>query len=333
MYSSPHFVLDRRGAVRFIPNEDIRCVIATHDTIVVDDRYHTNNLGFIDHMDYAANINGTETGKTYAFVGNSFTAGMGGGHPWVPKLRDRIKATTNIEIYNLGVPGTSVQHFHKVLKSVSHDLPVTHIVLIAISTDLYRSLWVPITSSTEIRFCRKRELRSCRAGPPQATIIDYHAPAEAILRHVRRVAQDAIGKRSMRGDRSSDSDFSQIATMWAERTRSHLLIRFVRQLQNFRHIPPDARELEHNLRALATIRAEFSRVPIVFAHFPESEEVNAGTYSIDVKGRIEALGIDYLPLLEECPWSRTMFHPREGHPNAGGYDNVSRCLAKYLFAS
>ena len=54
MLGSPTFQTDHGGAVRYVPNQTGRSVILQGGDIVYDVRFHTNDLGFIDHEDYSS---------------------------------------------------------------------------------------------------------------------------------------------------------------------------------------------------------------------------------------------------------------------------------------
>ena len=67
-----------------------------------------------------------------------------------------------------------------------------------------------------------------------------------------------------------------------------------------------------------------------FIHLPEKEEVAAGAYSINLRRKIEALGISYYAALHEDEWTLERFFSKNNHPNSIGYeaiaDYVARCL-------
>jgi hypothetical protein len=316
MYNSAPFRIDSLGALRYVPNQAIQSAMVFHDEVVFEDRFATNNLGFVDHEDYAAGGRDVSATRRVLLVGDSFTSGMGGGEPWVPKLRESLGG--DVYAYNLGVIGAGVQHFEKLIKSFAREIAFTDIVLLPITNDFYRPLWMPVTEGNKIRFCTERERATCSEKPVVSWVIDYRESTEIVPR-VRRLRQQ---------EEPEGRGFGP----WTERSGSHLLIRISRFLDARTRRGPDPRALEKSLEILADLRAAFPETPIVVAHFPEQVEVSTGQYSVDLRQRVEDLGIRYFPLLTECSWSLSMYYQKEGHPNARGYENVSRCLADHLLA-
>jgi lysophospholipase L1-like esterase len=298
------------------------------DSIEFDVVYPTNNLGLIDHRDYPVD---TDSRFQYAFVGDSFTYGMG-ADPWVPNLRDRLHARgSDIEIYNLGVNGASIRHFRTLLSSVAAELPITHIVVIAISNDFYRRWWVPIVTADGTSMCwdppdcGKTRLLSpiIDFGAAPAALVTWYRDVRAAL--LRQQAADPVWKRAL----------------W--RSQLYLLLRRgVRQIYGrFVPIAPeqDPNDLEDparlgpNLEALAGIRTDFPKLPITLAHFPQVDEVRNGRYELDLAQEASDLAIDYFPALMRCSWSADMYHAANLHPNAVGYRNFADCLWLHLSSS
>jgi hypothetical protein len=323
MYSAPHYVLDDFGAVRHLPNKDVRAVRVREGRIVTDDRFHTNNLGLIDDRDYPIAGSQERTGERYAVAGNSFTVGMGGGEAWIPRLRDSLRVRSpDVEMYNLGVIGTGVEQFHDLLTSVSRQLTFTHIVIVVISHDFERGRWRPLTSDKEIRYCRMdRKIEVCLQMPPHATVIDDDASPEEILHHVRMRRPELEASRETNPVlRLMDSSGSRLLRLTKRKLRT-IWREQIGYTQD---------RIEANLRALAAIRSKFADKPVILAHFPDVWEVQKGRYSRDLAARVAAVGVEYFPMLTECAWSPAMFHVRDPHPNRAGYDNAVRCLASRL---
>lgn len=320
MFSSPHFRTDDAGAVRYIANEDVRSISVYDGSIEYDVRYHTNNLGFIDDRDYADSTVGQPTLERYAIAGNSFTAGIHGGKPWVPALRaDLSAAVGRTEVYNLGIEGTGVRQFADLLVSFARERPFTHIVIVAISDDFRRTRWRPLTSATEIRYCDPANMAQCPHQAPTATVIGYHDSKAAVLEHVRRVGRETAARRTRPG-------VSERLRALAQHSQ---LLRRVSRIVKARSAAR-RRRVDANVAALAGLKARFPTVPITFIHLPEKEEVQIGAYLLDAERRVRELGITYYPALRLCRWSPEMFLPRDNHPNAIGYQQVERCVLKLL---
>ena len=315
MFSSETFQLDANGAVRYLPNKNIRTVTVYKGEIEYDVDFHTNNLGFVDYEDYGMEDDPNK--KYYAFVGDSFTAGFHGGEPWVPKLHEEVK-DNGIEIYNLGVGGTGFEHFYRLLDSVRGQLSITHIVVLAISSDLRRGFWYPLTNTMDIRFCRENEQETeCSKRPPIAKVIPPASTHEDIL----RLADDIAPERT--NSRSASRKFL---------TQSKLLVFIARALRNLME-KDDYEYIEGPLRSLRNIRNKFPLAEIHLIHLPQKQEVTKGDYLVkDIGNSVREIGIMYFPALKECGWSDRMFFVQDGHPNRLGYENIAECVSNYLFA-
>ena len=310
LFSSPTWQQDAGNAIRYLPNRKIRTVGVHDGNIEYDIQFRTNNLGFVDHVDYARDT--TSGRKHYAFVGDSFTAGYHGGEPWVPRLRDRVRGR-NIGIYNLGIDGTGVGNFSRLLKSASQQISITTIVIVAISNDFRRDYWYPQVQGNDISFCRET------AGPPEcgrvARVIPHDSPVVEIRKIAKQVADDREeGKSIFR--------------------RSRLLALLKQTKRNlFGQSAYSKKSLEHSLLSLKKIRDAFPAAEIHLVHLPQKEEVAMGAYMLDFGKRVEETGIRYFPALKRCDWSGDMFFKHDPHPNKAGYENISSCVSNYLFKS
>ena len=315
MFSTEALLLDANGAVRYLPNKDIRTVAVYKGELEYDVDFHTNNLGFVDYEDYEMETDPNK--KYYAFVGDSFTAGFHGGEPWVPKLYKGIK-DNGIEIYNLGVSGTGFEHFYRLLESVRAQLRITHIVILAISDDLLREFWYPLTNSSDIRFCRENEgATQCSEHPATAKVISPESTYEDIL----TVADDMEFERMK----------AQI-TIRRFLKQSELLVFIVSAVRKFMS-EYDYEYIETSLRSLRKIRDNFPLAEIHLVHLPQKQEVKKGDYLVEHIGKsVREMGILYFPALKECEWSKSMFYVKDGHPNSLGYENIAECVSSYLFA-
>jgi hypothetical protein len=327
MYSSRHWRLDDRGAVRHIPNETVRLVSVFDEAVEFDVLFRTNNLGLVDHRDYPV---ASGSGSQYAFVGDSFTHGMG-AEPWVPKLRDELRAAGHdLEIYNLGVNGASAQHFRKLLLSVAEELPLSHIVIITISNDFLRPWWVPVETAAGGLMCR--DPPACESARPLPPIIDRAAPADELIDLHRAMRAEAAKRQPV--------DALWRRALW--QSELYLLVRRTALGLIQRFAPPappptgfvdleDPQLLTVNLEALAGIRTDFPNLPITLAHFPQIGEIEAAEYEFDFSAATASARIDYFQALTQCEWSVDMYHRVNSHPNAAGYRNFARCLSRHLF--
>lgn len=310
LFSSPTWQQDAENAIRYLPNQKIRTVAVYNANIEYDVQFHTNNLGFIDHVDYARDA--VSNRKHYAFVGDSFTAGYHGGEPWVPQLRDRVR-NRNTGIYNLGIDGTGAEHFSRLLKSVNRQLSFTTIVIVAISNDFRRDYWYPQVQGNDIGFCREK------AGPPKCDPIARIIPQDTAVAEVQKIA------KQIADDREEDKGIfkqSQLLALFKQ-TKRNL---FDRPVYSENHV-------ERSLLLLRNIRDAFPLAEIHLVHLPQKEEVATGAYLLDFGERMEGTGIRYFPALKRCNWSGDMYFKHDAHPNSAGYKNISSCVSNYLFKS
>jgi hypothetical protein len=323
-YSAPYFEADSQGAVRHIRSQAFRLTTVYDESIEFDVKYRTNDLGFVDHQDYLPPRPPPAGARRYAFAGDSFVEGMG-AEPWVPRLRDRLReAGADIEIYNLGLMGASLQHVRALLKSTAAEVPITDILIIVISNDFYRPNWVPLVTGDEVRFCRDPE--AC-PGNGFTRLASYEASQEELIQRSRdlRAAQLGVGED---------------VPLWRRLIRKSELIRVVRRSarQLSRRISGESpatdlenpADLQDNLAALVGVRSDFPDLPIHLVRVPQKEEVVQGRYTLDVEREARAANIEYFPALTACPWTVDMFYPRDAHPNERGYAHLTRCVANYL---
>jgi len=306
-------VQDEAGAIRYPPHRSVRSVLLSADGIDFDVRYPTNDLGLIDHRDYGS---GSVDGRAWAFVGDSFAAGVEGGTPWIPKLRD----DSGLEIYNLGMGATGIQQFAKTLLSERERLSFSDIVIVAISDDFFRPLWAPLVEGDELRICLEDEhAAQCRERRPIAFLIEPDLSETAILAHGDEVRQRAASARAVR------SRLKQFL-------RSSRLLLFSKRLAEAtaeRNALRSA-ELIGNLAALDQIRLDFPESRIRFIQIPDKYEALRGRYDFDASAEVEQRGIDYFDALNGCEWSPDLYFPRDRHPNASGYVALAQCVAGYL---
>lgn len=308
------------GSIRHPANTNIREVAVYHDKIEYDVSYHTNNLGFIDTKDYRKEVG---AGRRYfAFVGDSFAAGVHGGAAWVPKLRsNRLGA----EVYNMGVAGTGFDHFYRLLHDMKGRISITDIIIVAITDDLYRDFWHPYMTGNDIHFCAvPGEHANC-----QENFVASLLPVDASPEAVKALAGKKYREQRARYRKYAETD-SISAKIAAKLYDSHLYYygRIVSDSLSRSH---PASSVDSAIVSLVKIRADFPDARIKLVHLPQKYEVATRTYASNIREQVTAVGIDYFPALDACTWSTDMFFRRDGHPNRLGYDNIARCVSGYLF--
>ena len=182
--------IDEAGAIRYAPHQSMRMVVMFSDEIEVDVRFATNNVGLFDHRDY---LPGPTTRRRYAFVGDSYAAGVEGARPWIPALRDRAE----IDAHALGVSATGMLAFEKMLQSHLRAFPCTDVVFVAISDDFLRPLWRPLAVGDEMRMCPATETDStCMQRPPTTYLMPLETPAAELVAKARGFMERRESERS-----------------------------------------------------------------------------------------------------------------------------------------
>ncbi|MEI6437720.1 MAG: HAD hydrolase-like protein [Candidatus Omnitrophota bacterium] len=184
MWGDPNFETDASGAVRFAKNASVRELAVYGDHIEYSIFYKTNNMGFVDDIDYGTGVEPSGFKKKIAFVGDSFSVGSA-GYPWVTQLRHDLAASgKQIMIYNFSVPGTGVQHFARLLNSVSRELEFSDIYILGISAAFERPFWTPLTESGGLFYCKGGDCRDKRRA---ASIVGSRSTPEEILEQLKSV--------------------------------------------------------------------------------------------------------------------------------------------------
>lgn len=321
LFSSSPFKLYTGGSIRYYPDKKIREIAVYNDRIEYDVNYSTNNLGFIDSKNYV--YEALPGKKYYALVGDSFTAGVNGGEPWVPTLRNsRLQA----EVYNFGVAATGFEHFYRLLHDMKDKLKITHIILVVITDDFFRGYWHPLVVDGNISFCSE-SLEHSRCQPiPVSSIVPINASADEVRKISKnkykeiRARIDEINAPSGLRDKIESLLYDDSAIYYYAKV---LLDTYKRSNQ--------PSNIEDAIESMRKIRSEFPSAEIHLVHLPQKYEVTTKNYHINVADQVREIGINYYPALEKCSWSKEMFFQRDGHPNRLGYENIARCVSQYLF--
>ena len=305
-FTDTPFLHDERGT-HYPPNRAVRAAPVTREGLEWDARFTTNNLGFVDHRDYSED---GPAGPSLVFVGDSYAAGVEGGKPWIPDLRD----TLGLRIYNLGMGATGVQHFERLIQGLPRWIAPTEIVVIAISDDFFRPLWRPLVSSGQIRLCAEQESDAvCGQRPVTAHLIEQDG--QDLVSRARQIRAEAAP--ATRGTRS-----------WLSSSR--LLVFVKRSVEQLWRRRLRAAVFEENLRALRRIGAKHLGARVRLVHVPDKYELRLGRYEIDLAAEAKAARIEYIAVLGNCPLTPGDFFAHDDHPNAVGYRKLSDCVSRLL---
>lgn len=329
-YTLPAFIDDGYGSVRYAPNAEIREVAIFGEQIDYDRRQRSNNLGFLDHLDY-----GPADAGTYGvvFIGDSFTAGSG-GYPWVPELRERIHNPSSTRIYNLGIGSASIYHMDKLLASFEQQVGFQEVNVLVITDDFFRPFWRPVQRDGSLWFCpTEGERVDCSAW--RRPIIYQMAPTDTV-ETLRARAQEiyATGRYPTHPAPSALQQFRlyRIACDAYHRIRPSQANEIACPHLHYHHYRSHEKNAQY-IQAMSVVRGWPERYPGVkfrLFHVPEKSEVAVGKYTLDVADDLRATSIDFVPLLETCRWTIDMYYEHDSHPTLDGYRHLRDCVAPHL---
>ncbi|MEI7818186.1 MAG: SGNH/GDSL hydrolase family protein, partial [Desulfuromonadales bacterium] len=281
---------------------------------------NTNNLGFVDSKNYS--YESIPKKSYYAFVGDSFTVGAGGGGAWVASLRNN---KLNAEVYNFGVAGTGFEHFYRLLHEMKNKVKITHIIIVAITDDFFRAFWHPLVNGDKIYFCEKQGLHSICQPIPIATII----PENASKSEIREISKIKFKEHRAKIDELNavNNSQSKLCSLLYDESAIFYYLKLFFDSYNRLHQPTN---IAYSIESIRRIRNEFPLAEINLIHLPQKYEVMTNNYSINIADQVTELGINYYPALEKCNWTRDMFFTRDAHPNKHGYENITKCVSEYL---
>jgi len=320
LFSSPVFKLYSGGAVRYQPNERIREAAVYNGTIEYDVQYTTNNMGFVDTINYG---NNSQAGKNfYAFVGDSFTTGVNGGAPWVAKLRNnKLRA----EVYNFGVAATGFEHFYKLMHEMKDKVRITHIVIVAITDDFFRGYWHPLMVNGNINFCSLSGSHQVCMPVPVASIMPLDAP-EAELLEISKTRYKEIRAR-VNEINAANSLQAKLESLFYDDSALYYYAKLLHDTYKRSH---QSGNIDNAIEMIRKIKSEYPLAEMHLIHLPQKYEVSTGNYHINIADQIKMTGVGYFPALEKCSWSVDMFFKRDAHPNKSGYENIEKCISEYL---
>lgn len=304
LFSQAPWQWDERGFVRFAPRATIRTAAVYDGAIEYDVRFVTNADGFIDERDYAP----APGLRTLAVLGDSFTAGYHGGEAWVPTLRQAPGFDPERDrLLNLGVSGTGLLNFEKILEAYDPAFGFAEILLVVIRSDFDRPLWRPIAHAGHIFQCEwTQPLADCPRPPSRMLTFDIGVPSEGIRQRVIEVHGTAD------------------AAPWRRFKDTSFLLGAIRELRNRAHA-----DLGPGFEALARMRERHPDARIQLLHLPQKREIVTGRFE-PLRGPVEAAGVAYLDGWKTCGLELDDFYPVDAHPNSSGYAKIRACAARAL---
>lgn len=322
--SSPTLQRAQDGAVFYLPNQQIREVFVYDEKIEYDYTYPTNNLGLIDTIDYPEVL--TDSKNSLALVGDSFTAGVGGG-AWVANLREKLQQVDrNLQIYNLGVVGAGIEHFYRILKHFEQRLKYSQIILIAISDDFHRLYWYPKVNEKEIRMCPEGEHESiCAKRWPMSRLIEANATRSDIDLAVKSFKS----WREQQESKSSYLEKSRFIGLLLKAIQDQPLFIMAEKRQELGSMLKNYM-YQKNLDWLETIVKAYPTKQITLIHLPIREEIKNNRFDIELEPSLKKIGVTYLSGLELCGLQEQDYHINDRHPNNAGYDKITTCSERII---
>jgi hypothetical protein len=316
------FATNACGGVHYAPKRSLRSVAVYDDRIAYDVRFATNDLGYVDGVDYAVPA---KPGRRITFVGDSFTAGYhAGGTTWLARLRELAQRTQpDVVLHNLGVDGAGLVHFLRNLRCFEQEVPAGEIVVLFISDDLRRPAWTPRESKDLIQFCYPADCSGARLDVP--TLEGRAETQEELVARARFLYEQRWSERP----RSAFERLwraSQLVSLLSE-ARGRLARRAGDADGASLFTPAERAGI---LRLLQKFRADFGADRLRFLHLPQKPEVARGSYSEDVSGLFREHGLAYVPLLGRCEFSEDGFLELDPHPNERGYAQILACVRREL---
>jgi len=291
-YGENTFKVEDNQAVHYRPNALIRSIAVYYNKVEYDTKHQSNNLGFLSDTDYKK-----EDKKGILFLGDSFTAGVGSTTPWIPKLD---KHYADINLYSLGVTGTGVENFYRTYEKFENTLNYDTVVIMAISDDMTRPLWKPVEKDGWIYF-------------------DYKNKRQPIM-------------RTIKSDVESDSLLypEQLFLIKGYKLVKEKLLHKKEKHLNFGNMPRKPYEASYRSLEKIVKLAKQKDKRVIFVHLLEKREFHHAKYRFNLKERIEALGIEYFPIIGKYRMDLSMYHVHDGHPNDKGYQRISEIVADIL---
>ena len=305
MYSSPSFKASENESVKYVPNVMIRSLAIYGNKIEYDITKKTNNLGFYDDIPYERS--GPQV-KDIVFVGDSFTAGVGGEKNWLGQVRNTLNQS-NVKVYNLGVAATGIHQFFNQLKVFEKKIPFDEVNIMVISHDFFRKIWYPYESAGNIWFCYKD--LSCPHSPfPIIYKAEHTDSHESLIKQTTQIYQQKHKKLK----------FYQKMGLY-----KLYKLYFYKKREDSKNIM-----YTESLNKLKMMFNTFPNAKFRLFHIPEKQEVHANQYSINIEQDMQNIGIEYIPLLTQCSWSKNMYHKLDAHPNDIGYANLAKCITQIM---
>lgn len=303
-YSPQAMIAGPEGAVHYRPSSRVRSKAVYGGIAEYEVSAPINDLGYIDSVDYHR----VSADRAVAVVGDSLTAGYHGGEPWVPKLRAAPELKGRA-VYNLGMEGVGTRTFLANLRRAERRLAFDTVLMVGIGPDFTRVPWHPVERGGLMWLCPSDQSEEdCLATPTDLRILDFATPSIDASAGSPRLSLSYRLRQVVR------AIFPSLSTLQRNLRTS---------IQLKAEIPDAAR------RDFADFRQWGGNRTLVFLHVPLREETERRSFLTPLREIAEAHGIRYVSGLD-CGFTPKDYFPRDGHPNAAGYDRLRACAAAAL---
>lgn len=327
VWSSPVMRYWPDGSVRMGITGDLRMAAIAQGKAVYDDVHCVNRQGFLDCIDYAD----ISAPVRVAFAGDSVMAGQG-APPWFPGLREQNKATSDVALFNLGIPGAGVQQYVDLARRTQKEFGWTHVVLPVFCDNFRRRPWVPLERDQLLWFCPRQDfdpLRGCSGSEhPVGAIAGLQATLPELIGaagHLRSV----LNQGSAPG--------RPIAPAPGFKGAARQLISYSAVLQALNraragvHQRTLLRDLElDNIRAARELSAELGDQRVeLWWWSPDTELPDAEASCRTLKESLRAEPY-FRDIAGSCALDLTDVHAADPHVNPAGYRKITSCFSTAL---
>lgn len=263
--------------------------------------FQTNNLGLVQTTPIQPLL------PSMLILGDSFTEGQG-APPWFEHFRESL-ISKDIQLINGGLIGTGFQQWkllHDHLKE--KGINVTKLVVIFISHDYLRSVWNypahTLACISDYNTCIGNE--NFYGKPPTEKMTGYLEK----LRTYRMACATGLNEKIK---------YYLPATALALKRIQNILIPIEYRRK---------REIDSNHSVIAELITLYDD-NVLFVHIPQKEETknkrinSIGTMAVN---DIKSLNGVLYDGLTKCGFNESDYHINDSHPNARGYEKVSKCV-------
>jgi hypothetical protein len=245
------------------------------------------------------------------FLGDSYTEGQG-APPWFYQFESYWPKDAKYQVINGGILGTGFETWRRLYETICARAQVKKIVFIFISSDWIRPVWQFTDQDLQ---CLK-SASACKGSDNYFGLPENPVEANFQINRIARARTDYLAQRKREQNIFKASAIYQrllwpAYNMWWPRRKAEEEVNF-----------------EQSESAILAIANELGAHNLLFIHLPQKDELNSGMASEGRRGRdfIRTNGFAFVDGFKQCGLKMTDFHLHDGHPNASGYEKISKCI-------